>query len=232
MIQVMIIEDDPMVLDINSKFLRKIEGFNLAKAAMNLQEAKNFVSKSKVDLILLDVYLPKENGMDFLKWLRKENILIDVILITADKTVDRVQEAFRFGAIDYLIKPFTFTRFKEALNLFKERYSNFKSQETIEQGQLDKLILSNKTNLSVTENTMEYPEKGFNKYTYKKIWDFIEQNEENYFTAEYLSEFLGVARVTVRKYLDYMEKEGKLDKLIEYGKVGRPQHKYKLNQNI
>ncbi|MPM73360.1 hypothetical protein SDC9_120340 [bioreactor metagenome] len=38
----------------------------------------------------------------------------------------------------------------------------------------------------------------------------------------------GVARVTVRKYLDYMEKEDKVKKIIEYGKVGRPQHKYKI----
>lgn len=229
MIQVMIIEDDPMVLEINSKFLKKVEGFNLAKAATNLQEAKDFILKSKVDLILLDVYLPKENGMDFLKWLRQEDIIIDVILITADKTVDRVQEAFRFGALDYLIKPFTFIRFREALSLFKERYSNFKRQETIDQIQLDKMILNNS---SATEDKVDIPEKGFNKYTYKKIWDCIEKTHDDYFTAEDLSEILGVARVTIRKYLEYMEKEKKLEKLIEYGKIGRPQHKYRLNQNI
>ncbi|MBV7276896.1 response regulator [Clostridium sp. PL3] len=229
MIRVMIIEDDPMVLEINSKFLRKVEGFSLAKAATNLQDAKDFILKNKVDLILLDVYLPKENGMDFLKWLRQEDVLIDVILITADKTVDRVQEAFRFGAIDYLIKPFTFTRFKEALNLFKDRYANFKSQETIDQSQLDRMILNS---TFTTEDKTDIPEKGFNKYTYKKIWNFIEKEHDDYFTAEDLSETLGVARVTIRKYLEYMEKEKKLEKLIEYGKIGRPQHKYRVNQNI
>lgn len=229
MIQVMIIEDDPMVLEINSKFLKKVEGFNLAKAATNLQEAKDFILKNKIDLILLDVYLPRENGMDFLKWLRQKNVHIDVILITADKTVDRVQEAFRFGAVDYLIKPFTFVRFKEALNLFKERFFSFKKQDTIDQGQLDKMLLSN---LSTTDDKVDMPEKGFNKYTYKKIWDFIEKKQDDYFTAEDLSETLGVARVTIRKYLEYMEKGKKLEKLIEYGKIGRPQHKYRLNQNI
>ncbi len=68
--------------------------------------------------------------------------------------------------------------------------------------------------------------KGLNKYTYKSIWDEIEKSNYEYFTAEELSEKLGIARVTVRKYLEYMEKENKVEKLIEYGKVGRPQYKY------
>lgn len=230
MIEVMIVEDDPMVREINAKFLAKVEGFNLAKAASNLTDAKEFISNHKVDLILLDVYLPRENGIDFLKWLRKEYFLVDVILITADKTIERVQEAFRFGAVDYLIKPFTFERLKEALNLFKDRYYGFTNQETIEQDELDKLIVSSKNAASVDKNTANPLEKGFNKYTYNTIWKAIKKDKDIYFTAEDLSEQLGIARVTVRKYLEYMDKEGHLDKIIEYGKIGRPQHKYKFNE--
>jgi len=44
--------------------------------------------------------------------------------------------------------------------------------------------------------------------------------------ADDLAEKLGIERVTVRRYLEYMEKENKVEKLVEYGKVGRPQHKY------
>jgi len=129
MIEVMIIEDDPMVLDINIKFLKKVEGFALTKAASNLTEAKKFMANHKPDLILLDIYLPKENGIDFLKWLRAEEINVDVILITADKTINRVQEAFRYGARDYLIKPFTLERFEESLLRYKDRYYNFKQRK-------------------------------------------------------------------------------------------------------
>ena len=70
----MIIEDDPMVREINSKFLKKVDGFNLYKAVSNLTDAKEFLLIKKPDLILLDVFLPKENGIDFLKWLRSEEI--------------------------------------------------------------------------------------------------------------------------------------------------------------
>ncbi len=228
MIQVMIVEDDPMVRDINTRFLKKVAGFNLVKAAANLSEAQDFVSKRKPDLILLDIYLPKENGIDFLKWLRKEELQLDVILITADKSSSRIQEAFRYGAVDYLIKPFTFERFSEALLQFKERYHGFKGLGSIEQNELDKYISGNKDSEQENEAAGTELIKGFNKYTYKAIWQEVEKTGEEYTTAEEISEKIGIARVTVRKYLEYMEKEGKVKKLIEYGKIGRPQHKYRM----
>jgi two-component system CitB family response regulator len=217
----MIVEDDPMVREINSKFLKRVEGFILYKAVSNLDDAKKFIAVKKPDLILLDVYLPKENGIDFLKWIRGQEIGIDIILITADKSIERIQEAFRYGVVDYLIKPFSFERFKEALLQFKSRYYEFKKNDVIEQKDLDKLISSSNTSQSEEDFA-----KGLNKYTYKSIWDEINKNDYEDFTAEELAEKLGIARVTVRRYLEYMEKENKVDKLVEYGKVGRPQHKY------
>ena len=221
MIEVMIVEDDPMVRDINSKFLKRIEGFRLCAVVSNLKDAKALIAMKKPDLILLDVYLPKENGIDFLKWIREKNIDIDIILITADKSLDRIQEAFRYGAVDYLIKPFNFERFKEALIQFKSRHEKFKKNDEIEQKDLDLLI----SNFNTAQHEEDFS-KGFNKYTYKSIWDEIEKSNYKVFTAEILSEKLGIARVTVRRYLEHMEKEHKVEKLVEYGKVGRPQYQY------
>ncbi|MBD7912805.1 MULTISPECIES: response regulator [Clostridium] len=231
MIKTMIVEDDPMVIQINSKFLNKVEGFSLEKAATNLTEAQEFLLENSVDLILLDVFLPNENGMDFLKWLRKNEIASDVILITADKTIERITDAFRYGVVDYLIKPFTFQRFKESLNNLQDRVNGLKSGETIEQAELDKLILNTKSNKSNGKEEKYNVEKGFNRYTYKSIVEALPGIKDEYFTAEELCEKLGLAKVTVRKYLDYMSKQGDLEKIIEYGKVGRPQYKYRLKVN-
>lgn len=228
MIKTMIVEDDPMVRQINSKFLNKVEGFSLEKASANLTEAKEFLENNNIDLILLDVFLPNENGIDLLKWLRKNEISCDVILITADKSIDRIKDAFRYGGVDYLIKPFTFERFEESLNIFKERLNSFKNNETIEQGELDKFILNNKNKESGDNKFKLDLEKGLNKYTYNSIANELNNINEEYFTTEELSEKLGIAKVTVRKYLDYMSKQGTLEKIIEYGKIGRPLYKYKL----
>lgn len=221
MIQVIIAEDDPMVREIDSRFLERVEGFALYKAVSNLSDLKKFILIKKPDLVLLDVYLPKENGIDFLKWIRDQNIDIDVILITADKSIKRVQEAFRYGAMDYLIKPFSFKRFKEALIQFRDRYYEFEKNDEIEQKDLDKLLLSSDT----SQNEVDFA-KGLNKYTYGIVWKEIEKISKEDFTAEGIAEKLGIARVTVRRYLEYMENENKVEKLIEYGKVGRPQNKY------
>jgi response regulator of citrate/malate metabolism len=225
----MIIEDDPMVRHVNAKFLKKLPDFSLVKIASNLTEAKDNILSSKIQLILLDIFLPRENGIDFLKWLRKEEIDVDVILITADKSSETIQDAFRYGAMDYLIKPFTFERFKEALLQYKVRQQNFKSTEFIEQDELDKYIFGSKTSEGDSPSELE---KGLNKYTYKMIWDVFIQSENNSYTAEELAETLGIARVTVRRYLEYLDREGKLDLFIEYGKVGRPQHKYRLKSPL
>ncbi|MDZ5000538.1 response regulator, partial [Clostridium perfringens] len=171
MIEVMIIEDDPMVRAINVKFLKRIEGFVLYKAVSNLTDAKKVISTKKPDLILLDVYLPKENGIDLLKWIRAQEIDIDIILITADKSIERIQEAFRYGVVDYLIKPFDFDRFKEALYQFKGRYDKFKNNDEIEQKELDKLI----ANSIVSKNEEDFA-KGLNRFTYRSIWDEIEKS--------------------------------------------------------
>lgn len=226
MIKVMIIEDDPMVRAINSKFLEKIDDFHLVKAVSNLSDAKQFISQEIIDLILLDIYLPNENGIDLLKWLRNEEIKTDVILITADNTSKRILESFRYGAVDYLIKPFTLERFIETMNDFKKRYNGLNNLEIIGQNELDKCICKSVAPEKEVEASEDDFEKGINKYTYKIIWDEVEKSTEKYLTAKKLSEKTGVARVTVRKYLEYMEKEGKLKKILKYGKVGRPQHKY------
>jgi len=221
LIEVIIAEDDPMVREINSRFLERVEGFVLYKAVSNINDVKKLISIKKPDLILLDVYLPKENGIDLLKWIREQEIDIDIILITADKSIKRVQEAFRYGVLDYLIKPFSFKRFKEALIQFKDRYYQFQRNNEIEQKDLDKIISSS----DVSQNEDDFA-KGLNKYTYRTIWGEIEKKSYKDFTAEGLAEKLGIARVTVRRYLEYMEKENNVEKLVEYGKVGRPKYKY------
>lgn len=230
MIRVMIIEDDPMVRDINSKFLKKLQDFELRAVVGSIKEASEALESLEIDLILLDVFLPKENGLEFLKDLRKKEIGSDVILITADKTIDTVQEAFRYGAVDYLVKPFTFERFKEALLKFQNRFAKLKKAQELEQDIIDKFITSSQENERIDYSREEKNlilKKGLNEYTYEKVISTISTWKKESFTAEELSEYIGMARVTVRRYLEYMEGEGRIEIIIEYGKVGRPQHRYR-----
>lgn len=228
MIQVLIVEDDPMVKEINEGFLKKLEGFQLCGSASSIVEAKEIISKKRLDLILLDVFFPKERGIDLLKWIRKENFEVDVILITADKSIKTVEEAFRYGAVDYLIKPFVFKRFEAALLKYKKRMDEFRSNEVVEQETIDRMTLKEKKPDPYQPLHEEVKNiKGFSFHTYTKIFKHICGLQKS-FTAQEIANDIGISRITARRYLEFLEEKGIVGLEMEYGKVGRPQNKYRM----
>ncbi|WHH61546.1 response regulator [Petroclostridium sp. X23] len=228
MIQVLIVEDDPMVREINEKFLSKIEGYHVQHSVNSIEKAKEIIKQKKPDLILLDVFFPQGRGIDLLKWIRSENIGCDVILITADKNMNTVEEAFRYGVVDYLIKPFTFERFREALLQYKDRKNNLKKMYSAEQDIIDKYILNEKRT-GLEEEVKDI--KGFSPHTYKKIVETISDMKGETFTSYQIAKKVGVSRITARRYLDYLEKEQKVIVEPEYGNVGRPKNRYRLKED-
>ncbi len=225
MIKVLIVEDDPMVATINARFLERVEGFSLVGLAPSLEEARRLIEDQGPELILLDLFLPRASGMDLLRWIREAGLGLDVILITADSTSSRVREALRYGAVDYLIKPFTFERFQEALERYAQRREEMARSETLSQEELDELLVSSHAEAPDVEL-----EKGINKYTLQIIWKELIGQGENYSSAEAISEHTGVASVTVRRYLNFLERDGQVERLVEYGRIGRPQHRYRMVQ--
>ncbi|WP_141235433.1 response regulator, partial [Acinetobacter baumannii] len=68
-----------------------------------------------------DVYMHQESGLDLLPALRAEGRNIDVIMMTSAADALTVQTALRYGVVDYLIKPFQFPRFEEALRTWRNK---------------------------------------------------------------------------------------------------------------
>ncbi|PIC79213.1 hypothetical protein CSV75_13285 [Sporosarcina sp. P18a] len=224
MIQVLIIEDDPMVAKFNGIYLESIPGFSVAGFAKNVAEARKFLELSKVDLILLDVYMKGPTGLDLLKELRKEGDSLDVILITAANDKESVQQALRYGAVDYLIKPFTFERFKNALLQFKKQLHLMNQHEKISQNEIDHLL---HTADRKTSNTLELP-KGLTKTTFTRIAEQIIERQGTIFSTAELAEDVGVSSVSTRKYLHYLVDRELIDSDIVYQSTGRPLTNYQL----
>lgn len=225
-INVFIVEDDPMVKEINKRFLEKMGDFNVIDDASSIKEAKIKLRKCKADLLLLDVFLPDGKGIELLKWIRLEEINLDTILITADKCRESVDDAFKYGAVDYLIKPFKFERFKESLINYKNRFLELINVEDINQEYIDQYIL----NINVEEQEGKELCKGLNIKTYNKIIEFIKLKRNEKLTAEEIAKGSGLARVTARRYLEKMVEESKVEIYQEYGKIGRPTNYYKVKK--
>lgn len=231
MIKVLIVEDDPMVIDINSRFLAKVDGFTLVASALSIEKAKEIIEKDKPDLIILDMFFPKDKGMNLIKWIRCNEYSCDVIFITAESSNEVVEEAFRFGAVDYLVKPFVFDRFKKSLIMYKNRKDTFVKDVNIDQAEIDKLTISNEiVDIDSSELGDFESMKGFSHHTYERVMAVIKELGDESFTSNKVAELIGVSRITARRYLDYLERNSVLEIEHQYGKIGRPQNKYKLKK--
>lgn len=106
-----IIEDQPPAQRILQKFIKDVGTLNLIGTFSNALDALSFLQTNSVDLLFLDIHLPKISGMDFLKTLKNPP---QVILTTAFS--EYALESYEYNVVDYLLKPFSFQRFVQAVN--------------------------------------------------------------------------------------------------------------------
>jgi len=100
---ILAVDDEPniigsyeLIFENNYKILSTIRG----------KEALEIIEKENVDVVILDIGLPDINGIDILRYIKKLDKDIDVIMVTAEKDPDTVQKAMKLGACDYITKPF------------------------------------------------------------------------------------------------------------------------------
>ncbi|KMY43216.1 hypothetical protein AC622_02215 [Bacillus sp. FJAT-27916] len=217
MIEVLIVEDDPMVSEINKNYLRDIPGYHVMGAVSSVQEALQFLKTDLPDLILLDIFMPEQNGLALLTAIRQQQLDIDVILITAATDIESIHKAIQNGAFDYIIKPFRFDRFKQAMLKYKEQSRVMKEENELSQEELDHLLLEKR---GMTGDVI-LP-KGLAKNTLKEIWNFINSKNGDEFTTEDLVEAVGISRISIRKYLTFLEQIDVLTSSCSYGQIGRP----------
>lgn len=104
MINILVLDDEPRVVDEITEFLKtkKYKVFSASTPA----EAFTTIEKQKIDIVILDVRLPKMSGLEVLKKIKTENPDIEVIMISGHGDMNTVIEAMRSGATDYFAKPF------------------------------------------------------------------------------------------------------------------------------
>ncbi|EOU1870005.1 TPA: response regulator [Clostridium perfringens] len=218
--KILIVEDDPMVALINKRFLENMGFKDILGPVQTEEEIIKVLDKENIDLILLDVYLPKKNGIDILKSLRYKKYLTDVIMITAANSVEEVKRAFAYGVTDYLVKPFEFERFEEAINKYKQKNNLLNKREALSQQDIDVISKS-------LEEKVELP-KGLNQKTLDRVMEFLKENQGKVWTLREIAYELKISNVTIKKYMDYLEDVKKVNVTLTSGNVGRPEYKYTL----
>ncbi len=111
MITYIIIDDEPLAHELIEEFCGMLPHWQLKKNCYNALEAMQFLSQQSVDLMFLDLNMPRLKGFDFLKTLSNPP---KVIVTTAYK--EFALEGYELNVADYLLKPFSFERFVKAVN--------------------------------------------------------------------------------------------------------------------
>jgi len=108
-LQYMIIDDEPLAIDVIENYLQRLEATHITRCA-NAVEAFQMLQKRTVDCIFLDIEMPLLSGLDLLKSLKDPPA---IIITTAYR--DYAVEGFELEVTDYLVKPISFPRFMKAL---------------------------------------------------------------------------------------------------------------------
>ena len=229
-LKAIIVEDDVQIAEIQSRFISRIEGFELQGIANTLEEAEELIDVFTPDLVLLDIHFAEGNGLDFMWNIRQKTRSIDFILITAAKDAHTLQSAIRGGAYDYILKPMSFHRFQSALNNFKNFKHKLDIAGDLEQNDVDELL-----HLGTNEDEVKLSEKipkNIDKITIKKVKKAIFSHQSESISAEELGKMLGMSRTTARRYLEYLSSLNIVSPNLEYGSVGRPERLYFRNKEM
>lgn len=220
-IKVLIVDDDPMVADINKKFTEAVDGFTVVGIAENGSKALEMLNRLHPDLVILDIYMPETDGMEVLSFLRKQEVAVDIILITAANDSEIISRVMRCGVIDYIIKPFKFDRYRNTLEAYRDFNSKIMQRNSFSQVEIDRFFSA-----KMAKTSTHLP-KNMHGQTLDSIIDLLSSKVETLSADEVAGE-VGISRVTARRYLDYLVVEGKLQMILEYMPIGRPIHRFKM----
>lgn len=112
-IKCLIVDDEPIASQVIKSYLEKLDAFMLVETCENALQAFEYLQTDQVDLMFLDIQMPKITGLEFLKTLQTPP---KVIIVTAYR--EFAFEGFELDVVDYLLKPVSFERFLKAINKF------------------------------------------------------------------------------------------------------------------
>lgn len=119
-IRCIVIEDEPLALDVMVDFISQVPHLKLEKTCSDAISAMKILNETKIDLIFLDLHLPKLKGLDFLNTLQNPPM---VIITTAYQ--EFALKSYDYNVLDYLLKPIEFSRFMVAV---QKAFSNINKE--------------------------------------------------------------------------------------------------------
>lgn len=230
-VRVVIVDDDFAVAEVHRAYVEELPGFVVVAVAHSGAQALMAVNELQPDLLLLDIHLPDQSGLEVLQQIRARPDLpdLDILAITAAREVDTVRSAMAGGVTDYLIKPFTFRVFRERLESYRSQRQKLlrmsaRNATVRDQHEVDRMLAARLP----TGPGSELP-KGLSRHTLALVADALRDTHGDLSATE-AADVCGLSRVSARRYLEQLVAVGVAEIRPRYGSAGRPQHGYRWVQ--
>ncbi|MEU2511533.1 response regulator [Streptomyces syringium] len=218
-IRVLVVEDDPLAADAHALYVGRVPGFTVAGVVHSRADASQFLKRTAVDLLLLDLYLPDGHGLQLVRSLRSAGHTADVIAVTSARDLAVVREGVSLGVVQYVLKPFTFATLRDRL----VRYADFRAVvgEASGQDEVDRALAALRA-----PQPAALP-KGLSLDTLQAITDVLRAAADEGVSSGAAAATVGISRITARRYLEHLVTGGRAARAPQYGQIGRPELRYR-----
>ena len=219
-IDVLVVEDDPVVAEAHAAYVARVAGFRVSGIAHTARDALRHLDRERVDLVLLDMGLPDLPGLDVVRTMRGHGHGADVIAVTSQRDLDMVRSAVSLGVVQYVLKPFVFPTLRDRLESYRAyRETLVGASEADTQAQVDSVLAR------LRPATAAAVPKGMTEDLLGRAASALRSAGEPLSAAE-LGDVLGVSRVTARRYAEHLVESGRARRGHRYPGVGRPEVTY------
>jgi response regulator of citrate/malate metabolism len=223
-IGVLLVDDEALTLDLHRQYVERLGGFTVVAECAGARAAVSALLDSprsgEIDLVLLDMTMPDGSGLDVLRHIRARARSVDVIAITSVRDADVVRQVIGLGAVQYLVKPFTFADFAERMSQYRRfRVQAQQTAGAATQAEIDAMLGA------LRPTTRAALPKGLSADTLERVTARL--REVGALSAQEAAEHLGMSRVAARRYLEHLADAGRAERASRYGGPGRPEAEYR-----
>lgn len=173
--------------------------------------------------------MPLMTGKEFIDRLHSMGKAPSVIMVTSASDSAIVQELLSRGVLDYLVKPFERSRFRQALSRFAQTRSCLDGSPELNQAEIDRLLSHMQPSSSSFQTELA---KGLSETTLNLIRNFLQNRPGEFFSSEQIAEQVCLSRITIRRYVNYMLEMGEIISSVDYQTGGRPSIKYTCSCHV
>ena len=208
---VLVVDDDFRVANMHAEVVKTLPGFTVTATVNTLEAARK---ADAVDLALVDVYLPDGSGIDFVRELRG-----DSMVLTAATEAATVRAAMAAGAVSYLVKPFATTELAARLAGYA-RYRKILASPNLTSSDVDAALDALRPRIAPPA-----PATIAASSTKQLVLRALQTSEKPLSAAE-VSAVIGISRATAQRYLAALATTGEVTVGLRYGTTGRPEQEF------